>query len=477
MSGRLYNIEDGHLVAVESGAERSMADSDEVATERVTSDVPLFTAHQVTFLSIVRDDGTQIHGVPFNLPHDSVYSSVPKLGFVPAASGIRVCLHGDTRTNGVVVTIKAGAVCTSANVLGVYRSNLHSNVGAGDVRRELIRVILQLFLSLAEVIGDFAGVEAELVKVSEDGFLGNTLELTDTSGNFCGAFGNVRVFEGDEGGEVFRHCGGVSFQLILTVLCTLHEGEGTLYLSYHMFGLVAIFSGAHVLPVFYIMKVLVIAPPFGGCSLRLRWLQSMLDFSGHMTIITLVEVSLIGYGGEQVKESAKIYRLLALADGTGNKAPSTPVITQQGFQFPVEMKDGSYGTIGGRVITKVVHNELVAPSVRNVFNRTTEEERISLAVSRGITSASVAVVKEAAVLPEGVEIHTLMSGLFNELGVREDFHAKDWVELVKSVSASVGGLAVEMISCPGLDGKACTDPTYDHVSDIVGACTWVTESL
>ena len=86
-------------------------------------------------------------------------------------------------------------------------------------------------------------------------------------------------------------------------------------------------------------------------------------------------------------------------------------------------------------------------------------------------------MKEAAVLPEGVEIHTLMSGLFNELGVREDFHAKDWVELVKSVSASVGVLAVEMISCPGLDGKACTDPTYDHVSDIVGACTWVTESL
>ena len=203
----------------------------------------------------------------------------------------------------------------------------------------------------------------------------------------------------------------------------------------------------------------------------------MLDFSGRMTIITLVEISLIGYGGEQVKESAKIYRLLALVDGTGDKAPSTPVITQQGFQFPVEMKDGSYGTISGRVITKVVHNELVAPSVRNVFNRTTEEERISLAVSRGITSASVAVVKEAAVLPEGVEIHTLMSGLFNELGVREDFQAKDWVELVKSVSASVGVLAVEMISCPGLDGKACTDPTYDHVSDIVGACTWVTESL
>lgn len=56
----------------------------------------------------------------------------------------------------------------------------------------------------------------------------------------------------------------------------------------------------------------------------------MLDFSGHMTIITLVEVSLIGYGGAQVKESAKIYRLLALVDGTGNKAPSTPVVTQQG---------------------------------------------------------------------------------------------------------------------------------------------------
>ena len=203
----------------------------------------------------------------------------------------------------------------------------------------------------------------------------------------------------------------------------------------------------------------------------------MLDFSGRMTIITLVEVSLIGYGGEQVKESAKIYRLLALVDGTGNKAPSTPVITQQGFQFPVEMKDGSYGVIGGRVITKVVHNELVAPSVRNVFNRTTEEERISLAVSRGITSAGVAVVKEAAVLPEGVEIHTLVSGLFNELGVREDFYTKDWVELVKTVSASVGSLGVEMISCPGLDGKACTEASYDHVRDIVGACAWITESL
>lgn len=203
----------------------------------------------------------------------------------------------------------------------------------------------------------------------------------------------------------------------------------------------------------------------------------MLDFSGRMTIITLVEVSLIGYGGAQVKESAKIYRLLALVDGTGNKAPSTPIITQQGFQFPVEMKDGSYGVIGGRVITKVVHNELVAPSVRNVFNRTTEEERISLAVSRGITSAGVAVVKEAAVLPEGVEIHALVSGLFNELGVRDEFHVEDWVSLVKTVSGSVASLASEMISCPGLDGKACTDLTYDHVSDIVGACAWVTESL
>lgn len=203
----------------------------------------------------------------------------------------------------------------------------------------------------------------------------------------------------------------------------------------------------------------------------------MLDFSGRMTIITLVEVSLIGYGGKQIKELAKIYRLLALVDGTGSKAPSTPVVTQQGFQFPVAMKDGSYGTIGGRVITKVVHNELVAPSVRNVFNRSIEEERISLAVSRGITSAGVAVVKEAAVLPEGVEIHTLVSGMFNELGVQEDFQAKDWVELVKTVSASVGALAVEMISCPGLDGKACTDPSYDHVGDIVGACSWVTESL
>lgn len=203
----------------------------------------------------------------------------------------------------------------------------------------------------------------------------------------------------------------------------------------------------------------------------------MLDFSGRMTIITLVEVSLIGYGGAQVKESAKIYRLLALVDGTGNKAPSTPVITQQGFQFPVEMKDGSYGAIGGRVITKVIHNEVVAPSVRNVFNRTAEEECISLAVSRGITSASVAVVKEAVVLPEGVEIHTLVSEMFNELGVREDFQPKDWVELVKAVSASVGALSVEAISCPGLDGKACTDPSYNHVGDIVGACPWVTESL
>jgi hypothetical protein len=196
-----------------------------------------------------------------------------------------------------------------------------------------------------------------------------------------------------------------------------------------------------------------------------------------MTIITLVEVSLIGYGGDRGKGSAKIYRLLALVDGTGNKAPSTPVITQQGFQFPVEMKDGSYGVIGGRVITKVVHNELVAPSVRNVFNRTTEEERISLAVSRGITSAGVAVVKEAAVLPEGVEIHALVSGLFNELGVRDEFQVEGWVSLVKAVSGSVASLASEMISCPGLDGKACTDLTYDHVSDIVGACAWVTESL
>ena len=153
------------------------------------------------------------------------------------------------------------------------------------------------------------------------------------------------------------------------------------------------------------------------------------------------------------------------------------MVTQQGFQFPVEMKDGSYGTIGGRVITKVVHNEVVAPSVRNVFNRSVEEERISLAVSRGITSASVAVVKEAVVLPEGIEIHTLVSGLFNELGVREDFQPKDWVELVKAVSASVGALSVEVISCPGLDGKACTDPSYDHVGDIVGGCSWVAESL
>lgn len=203
----------------------------------------------------------------------------------------------------------------------------------------------------------------------------------------------------------------------------------------------------------------------------------MLDFSGRMTIITLVEVSLIGYGGDGGKGSAKIYRLLALVNGTGAKAPSTPAVTQLGFQFPVEMKDGSYGTIGGRVITKVVHNELVAPSVRNVFNRSVEEERISLAVSRGITSGSVSVAKEAAVLPEGVEIHTLVSGMFNELGVREDFQPKDWVELVKTVSAAVGALAVEVISCPGLDGKACTDPSYDHVGDIVGACSWVTESL
>lgn len=203
----------------------------------------------------------------------------------------------------------------------------------------------------------------------------------------------------------------------------------------------------------------------------------MLDFSGRMTIITLVEVSLIGYGGERAKESAKIYRLLALGDVSGADTPSTPVVTQQGFQFPVEMKDGSYGTIGGRVITKVVHNEVVAPSVRNVFNRSVEEERISLAVSRGITSASVAVVKEAVVLPEGIEIHTLVSGLFNELGVREDFQPKDWVELVKAVSASVGALSVEVISCPGLDGKACTDPSYDHVGDIVGVCPWITESV
>lgn len=195
----------------------------------------------------------------------------------------------------------------------------------------------------------------------------------------------------------------------------------------------------------------------------------MLDFSGRMTIITLVEVSLIGYGSDGGKGSAKIYRLLALADGTGDKSPSTPVVTQQGFQFPVEMKGGSYGTIGGRVITKVVHNELVAPSVRNVFNRTTEEERISLAVSRGITSGSVSVVKEAAVLPEGVEIHTLVSGMFNELGVREDFQPKDWVELVKSVSASVGALGIEVISCPGLDGKACTAPSYDHVGGYCGS--------
>ena len=203
----------------------------------------------------------------------------------------------------------------------------------------------------------------------------------------------------------------------------------------------------------------------------------MLDFSGRMTIITLVEVSLIGYGGERAKESAKIYRLLALGDGSGADTPSTPVVTQQGFQFPVEMKDGSYGTIGGRVITKVIHNEVVAPSVRNVFNRTVEEERISLAVSRGITSASVAVVKEAVVLPEGVEIHTLVSGLFNELGVREDFQPKDWAELVKAVSASVGSLGVEVISCPGLDGKACIDPSYDHVGDIVGVCPWIAESV
>lgn len=184
----------------------------------------------------------------------------------------------------------------------------------------------------------------------------------------------------------------------------------------------------------------------------------MLDFSGRMTIITLVEVSLIGYGGDGGKGSAKIYRLLALVNGTGAKAPSTPAVTQLGFQFPVEMKDGSYGTIGGRVITKVVHNELVAPSVRNVFNRSVEEERISLAVSRGITSGSVSVAKEAAVLPEGVEIHTLVSGLFNELGVREDFQPKDWVELVKAVSAAVGALAVEMISLPRFGWKSVYRP-------------------
>ena len=76
-----------------------------------------------------------------------------------------------------------------------------------------------------------------------------------------------------------------------------------------------------------------------------------------------------------------------------------------------------------------------------------------------------------------MEIHTLVSGLFNELGVRDEFQVKDWVSLVKAVSGSVGALGVEMISCPGLDGKACADTTYDHVSDIVGACTWVTESL
>lgn len=56
----------------------------------------------------------------------------------------------------------------------------------------------------------------------------------------------------------------------------------------------------------------------------------MLDFSGHMTIITLVEVSLIGYRGNEGKGAAKIYRLLALANGTGDRAPSTPVVTQQG---------------------------------------------------------------------------------------------------------------------------------------------------
>lgn len=203
----------------------------------------------------------------------------------------------------------------------------------------------------------------------------------------------------------------------------------------------------------------------------------MLEFSGHMTTITMIEVSLISYGGKQSRESAKIYRLLALGDGSGEGAPSTPVITQQGFQFPVEMQGGAYGTISGRVITKLVHNELVRPSVRNVFNRTMEEEQVSLAVSRGTASANVNVVKEAVVLPPGVEVHTLAENLFNELGVRDEFQVKEWVSLVKAVSGSVASLASETISCPGVDGKACTDPTYDHVSDIVGACTWVTESL
>lgn len=203
----------------------------------------------------------------------------------------------------------------------------------------------------------------------------------------------------------------------------------------------------------------------------------MLEFSGRMTIITMIEVSLIGYGAKQSKESVKIYRLLALSDGSGADAPSAPVITQQGFQFPVEMKSGAYGTIGGRVITKLVHNELVRPSVRNVFNRTVEEEQVSLAVSRGITGANVNVVKEAVVLPPGVEVHTLAENLFNELGVRDEFQVEDWASLVKAVSGSGASLASETISCPGLDGKACIDPTYDHVSDIVCACAWVAESL
>ena len=203
----------------------------------------------------------------------------------------------------------------------------------------------------------------------------------------------------------------------------------------------------------------------------------MLEFSGRMTIITMIEVSLIGYGGKQSKESAKIYRLLALGAGSGAGAPSTPVITQQGFQFPIEMKSGAYGAIGGRVITKLVHNELVAPSVRNVFNRTAEEEQVSLAVSRGITGANVNVVKETVILPPGVEVHTLAESMFNELGVRDELQTKDWAALVKAVSTYAGSLASETISCPGLDGKACTDPSYDHVEDIVGACSWVTESL
>ena len=203
----------------------------------------------------------------------------------------------------------------------------------------------------------------------------------------------------------------------------------------------------------------------------------MLEFSGRMTIITMIEVSLIGYGGKHSKESAKIYRLLALGEGSGAGAPSTPVITQQGFQFPIEMKSGAYGAIGGRVITKLVHNELVAPSIRNVFNRTAEEEQVSLAVSRGITGANVNVVQEAVILPPGVEVHTLAESMFNELGVRDELQTKDWSALVKAVSTYAESLASETISCPGLDGKACTDPSYDHVEDIVGACSWVTESL